>query len=538
MSTRIDELIGTWKDGGPANTTNLGYEQVGLEHRVHWGEATGAGTSYNAFGFTGSAPPIRVLEIGERVRLGRIKHYHNNAVAGVSENLLQTVTLQLDFTFAGPTSSGSIDLDFVLTSGDSESYLSLSGGFPQTLAVGDYIFELLAFQGSDFTLANRFTFANLSTTTVWLYAEVVSDALDDIECTDDNRVFTSTRCEIACVVPVEDLPVISDCYVPPSPMPIVDCPDIDLPAVSAMAVGRAAAGTPGDPGENGINGCTPELTFEVATVCVDTTPEIEVTLVITPYYGDCCPEFAVPAVDPCNYLLSFTFYIYCPPDDVYYGSTSGCCWWVWCQCECEDPASVPSVDEDCPKSDTCSEVTMTEGRWILLDEKSDDSCDPEVNQPCTTGTFYSQVQITCDCPEQEECVSCGLCATDLPETCTVSFADVTGLVPSLCAICDSMEGPHVLNLTGDCIYTGDLAPCFTLKVEIFQFGGTGGVWMFVSVIPVDYSVSVVAAFSVVIGAEPPPAATCEGTHDLVLDYTDPSASIDCDWTLATAQVII
>lgn len=78
----------------------------------------------------------------------------------------------------------------------------------------------------------------------------------------DDRVFHPEGCEVPYVAPIEDIPHIGDCVLPPAPEPINDCTDraISFPApvgpagAPGVAGGVGPAGAPGPPGAPGSVG--------------------------------------------------------------------------------------------------------------------------------------------------------------------------------------------------------------------------------------------------------------------------------------------
>lgn len=75
-----------------------------------------------------------------------------------------------------------------------------------------------------------------------------------------------TKCGLPVVAPIAAIPGISDCFIPPAPQPILDCPDLPVPLViQSSNVGargpqgppggpQGAQGAPGGPGLRGFQG--------------------------------------------------------------------------------------------------------------------------------------------------------------------------------------------------------------------------------------------------------------------------------------------
>jgi hypothetical protein len=72
----------------------------------------------------------------------------------------------------------------------------------------------------------------------------------------DDRVFHPEGCEVPYVAPIEDIPHIGDCVVPPAPEPIRDCVDkpLALPAPRGAPGAQGPIGSHGSPGPAGPPG--------------------------------------------------------------------------------------------------------------------------------------------------------------------------------------------------------------------------------------------------------------------------------------------
>lgn len=405
MAIIIREITGTWTNWrGPelgSAVTDPTTQTVRREHILTWGTPTAKNPAKSGYGFRGGFPPVKAVARDERFILGRFRHFNHLAegqsIAKVdlvlNFSLLRddtvyehTITFRHDET-RNRTGDPVADADIV----------TFDSGFPDTVELSDGVrIRIIGFASEpkpyeDDLIIEEFASPERSENTAYLVAELVSDGPDPEECTTTNAVFNPDRCEVPCILPIVDIPILEDCDVPDAPAAIWDCPDIDLPIIGPSE-GGFGDGPPGPPGES------PVITVSSSYKCVDHYSQVRVeTYVFKPN----------PTSAPNWTHIHFVFYIVC--DEGGGGDIGKCCWWVWCPCPEGPVGSDPVVDLNCPK--TGSTCTYPDGYWVLYSGGPD--C---TTPPCSVGEEYGDVRIRCKCADVSDSLRpCEItCCPDLP----------------------------------------------------------------------------------------------------------------------------
>jgi len=374
MPLQINKVTGAWQNAAPSDA-NLNSKTVDNEARLTWGTPMDSNSVQSGYGFRGAFPPVKFVATGDRILLGRLRHFNHPI------NLPCLTSVDLEITIDAARNGQHrfiISLDHDETdniTGDpvlDSDIVTVTGGFPQTLSFpandGTAKLKVIGFQTEDGDIVEEFSSPERGVNRVWLVAELIDDGVIDPDCdSPEESALNPAGCIIECVPPIEDKPIILDCDVPIPPEAITDCPAIDIPTGVIMDHDDPPPVPPT---------CIPQVMVSYGFTCVDKREDVRVVI------------YAFPSGE-CNTLIYFYFYLYCPPVIEEYG----CCWWIWCPCDdghCSSSSSL-SIDTDCPHTDTCSPAP---GEWVLS-RGTDGYCD---YPPCNEGDYYGQVEISCECP--------------------------------------------------------------------------------------------------------------------------------------------
>lgn len=372
LGIRVDKVIAEWTTWVPDPPDSFRLSNSGREVRIHWGIPEDDGQS--AYGIEPFAPPIKYIRQGQRFKLARFRHY-NQPILGSSP--LTQAALTLTFTI-NKTSEKSVKITFnhletVNSTGDpykDRDFVTIQGGFPKTLTLGDVVIRLVGFQTETGEITNTYESPEESTNTAYLVAELIDSGDAEPVCTEDNAVFTPEKCEIPCIPPIDDAPAIEDCEVPGVPAPVYGCDGVDIPAVKSIAGASlsnlvGAQGPAGDPGPGAVIGQM-------------------IQIVDADNWGnrDDAQALLVHFESTNEYYIHTVHKTFVPTS-----GEQGYCFWVWTPCPDNESVEYPPVDEDCPKTDTCGGLA-DDGYWVLVEELSTGYC---TIPPCTTGRFYGEM---------------------------------------------------------------------------------------------------------------------------------------------------
>ena len=416
MPSLISSTVAVWTAVTPAGLENLRQADASGERILRWGVPIAGEQSL--LGFLPESPPSQTVEIGEEFSLGRVR-VANRPIAGSG---LTAATLTLTTTFSDDTSEKltySIPLVYTDEAGGFSSditpdELRFVSDPPFTVETGYLRLRIVGFSSGG-GLAPNLVCAEGDTIVADLRAVLESSPEEDESCENFVPVFAPVRCDVEPLCPIADLPIIEDCGIPEAPLPIFDCPDIDIP-VPALSGRDSAAGS--------------DFGFAAGSCYVRV--QVQTTFAYTFNYAEAgvfadvvaCPPDSTTTPRPgflpeCCYLIRFYFVFF-----HYYPYKYGydCCPFLWCS-----DAWLSLGGE------TCAAVAVPEvsGRWageLVYVCDCDSTTTPA---PTTTTTTAS--------PETPECTG----ATD-----TVMF---------LCNHNSGGEGTIELNLNGTNIGTLDLS---------------------------------------------------------------------------------
>jgi hypothetical protein len=428
MSLRIDNVTAAWTGWSAATGDNTA--TIGREHWLRWGTPLAISGGQSSYVIRGEIPPIIVKDIGVRFRLLRFRHMNRIiADAGITYADMNVSVTSPDVGSASfsirllhtetPNSTGDpwLDRDFV----------NIDGGFPKTVNIGTAVLNIIGFE-QDGQIVDEFQSPEEGENTAYLVAEVVDDGSDYPACsseTDPIGVFDSEKCDVPCIPPIPDLTFIEDCEVPIAPDPILDCPDLDIPAIRALGVVAITSpdGGGGGPTEP-VDPCEVKITSSYQVIEVSTEEEIGVFVTRT-------------RESECHWHFHYTM-------KVYYGHAAakeGCCAYVWCPCPDDPVGDVGyTADDNCPKTDTCGEAA---GHWVLLADKSADYCADMEEAPCTVGDYFGQMETKCLCPESES--SSSFSSSLLSSSSSSSSSSIPGPgLPTAEDCCGDVELPETL----------------------------------------------------------------------------------------------
>jgi len=231
MAIAFRSINGEWQNWLPDPLSNEFVETVKRERRLLWGGGSDIRTS-NGLGFIGGCPPIYTYEIGTRFLLGRIRYFNNQRHSGPDE-------LELSVAFSLVRGSTNYTKVFKLyhSYANDAGYVEFEDEFPFDVELSNgVVIRLLGLatepKPNDAPLFSVLEAPYKDTTTVYIIARLERTGPEPVECTEENAVFDVNKCDVPCVLPIANVPVIWDCEIPDPPMPIVDCPDIDIAGLS------------------------------------------------------------------------------------------------------------------------------------------------------------------------------------------------------------------------------------------------------------------------------------------------------------------
>lgn len=372
MATRINSVTVNWTAYTEGTTQNAVIDTLANESVFSWGVPSKSRPS--SIGVKGMMPPIRVPVVGTSFRLLRFR-YDRQPITVTSGTYPKTITCSAAITVDG---EAPVTITVKLKHTYGTGTFQIDPSTSRTVTVAGRSFYLNGFEVLGAAAAESFSAEKSQTVDAYLIATLRSEPAPSVG---TDPVFDPDRCEIPHVDPIPDIGFLDDCTVPPDIEPIIDCPEIDLPSVGAIGLQilMPEPGPPGDdgpPGQDGQDGCNPKITVSYDYYCVTDCTKVKVVIETIP-------------VQTCWTHFHYKFYLCCP---YYYSYGAGCNLYVWCPCpeyvEGVD-YTYPTVDDSCPKTSTCGSAP---GHWVALGGTA------TVDIPCTTGTYYGQTELVCECP--------------------------------------------------------------------------------------------------------------------------------------------
>jgi len=355
MPIQFNSVAADWTSWSPGSPTGINTSTVGREIRIRWGTPITNSTAQSGYGFLPLLPPIQFLKIGDRFRLGRLRHF-NHPINGTPITAA-TLEILVDFADAG---TNTFNLDFThdetlnTSPGCCDDHVTFTDALPIVLTHNGIIIHVLGFEDVNGDPVAQFDSPEGTVNTAYLIAVLVDDGVVEEECTNNNRVFSPEKCTVPCVLPIAPFDIINDCAIPAAPEAIGSCPDIGVPLAQQAA-------------QNVVNQAVDVTTNKLSDVTI-------------------------------NKLIQQNYITLC--DRV---KNSNIVFWIWCACFPCDSETPDTGGDECSYSGECDDPP---GKWINACT-GQESQPGEPPPPCWQGRMYGEVAMTAICTEM---LACELCA--------------------------------------------------------------------------------------------------------------------------------